>query len=77
MDIRDLLKLVTIGTDEECEACEFVICGPKSFFDDDVHTTCANCGAAIVHRPYVPTAPTKICMDCAALQIDAEKLPHA
>ncbi len=77
MDIDDILKLVTVGTDEECEACEFVICGPMSFFPDDVRLSCSNCGETIYHRPYVPKRPTKICMKCAAHQLEAESLPHA
>ena len=77
MDLRDILSLVTVATPEECEQTDFVICGPVSFFDDDVHTTCAHCAAPIVHRPDVPKTPAKICLDCFKLQAEAERLPHA
>ena len=41
----------------------YCVCGPRGYFRDDVHTRCA-CGAAIVHRPYVPASYVKICIDC-------------
>lgn len=56
---------VEIASDEECERATFVICGPTSYFVDDVHTTCAFCEVPVVHRPYAPKAPPKICMRCA------------
>jgi hypothetical protein len=55
---------VNVGTEEECEAATFVVCGPVSYFPDDVHTTCAWCQAPIVHRPHVPKTPVKICLAC-------------
>jgi hypothetical protein len=56
---------VDVVEDAEAEHCHFVMCGPASFFPDDVHTLCAFCGAGIVHRPYVPAKPPKICIACA------------
>ena len=53
-----------VVTTEEAAQATFVICGPVSYFPDDVHTLCAYCGAGIVHRPYIPAGPTKICMAC-------------
>jgi len=41
------------------------VCGPVSYFADDVHTTCG-CGAPIVHRPYVSAEAIKVCIGCAA-----------
>ena len=55
---------VIIGTPEECEAAAFVVCGPISYYPDDVHTLCSACGSPIVHRPYVPAKPPKICIPC-------------
>ncbi len=77
MDIDDLLKLVTVTSDEECDKADFVVCATTGFFDDDIHAACAHCGASIVHRPYVPPSPPKICLDCWMLQVGAEALPHA
>jgi hypothetical protein len=48
----------------EAETCSAVVCGNTSFFADDVRATCSGCGAAIVHRPYVPKTPPKICHQC-------------
>ena len=77
MNIRDILKLVKVGTDDECEGCDFVVCGPESPFDDDVHTTCSNCGTPVVHRQHAPKNPPKICIKCAIEQLKSEALPHA
>jgi hypothetical protein len=55
---------VNIATEEECERASFVVCGPTSYFDDDIHAQCAFCRAPIVHRPYAPKTPTKICIEC-------------
>jgi hypothetical protein len=56
---------VEIADAEQCERATFVVCGPVSNFQDDVHTLCALCGAGIVHRPYAPKTPPKICLTCA------------
>ena len=64
LKLGDRSITVNVGTPEECEAVDFVVCGPVSYFGDDIHTTCALCGAAIVHRPYVPVTPLKICVGC-------------
>jgi hypothetical protein len=55
----------------DSENVDAVVCGPKSFYVDDVHTYCAACACVgrltpIVHRPHAPKAPPNICMDCAA-----------
>lgn len=62
-----------VGTPEECEAASFVVCGAVSFFSDDIHTICSSCGEAIVHRPYVPITPPKICVPCMIGFVKAEK----
>ncbi|HEU01315.1 hypothetical protein LCGC14_0795550 [marine sediment metagenome] len=77
-DLKALIdRIGRVGTTAECEEADFVICGVDSFFDDDIHTKCSHCGAAIVHRPYVPKTPRKICVACCKLQMEAENLPHA
>ena len=56
----------------EAEAAAIVICAldqPPYYFGDDVHTTCASCGAAIIHRPHAPASAKKLCVDCADLLI--------
>lgn len=66
-DIADKVKLagldVNVVSDAACEHANYVVCGNESHFPDDVHTLCS-CGAAIVHRPYAPTRPPKICLAC-------------
>lgn len=54
------------------ERATFVVCGPANDFTDNVETTCAECGAAIVHRPYAPKAPIKICLRCARRHFESD-----
>lgn len=59
---------VEVGTEAECEQAAFCVCATADFvspFTDNVRTVCAGCGTAIVHRPYAPKAPPKICARCA------------
>ncbi len=56
---------VEIVDELTAERVDFVVCGPASYFPDDVHTTCAACERPIVHRPHVPMVPPKICVECA------------
>lgn len=53
-----------------------VICGPRSYFLDDVHATCA-CGAAIVHRPYVPADYVKACIPCGLAAVRVAEMAGA
>jgi hypothetical protein len=60
---------VKVADEAECEQATFVVCAPDApelaaSFPDNVHTRCAFCDAAVVHRPYVPKRPPKICIDC-------------
>lgn len=52
---------------EEIEAVDAVVCGyaEANHFADNIRTTCHDCERAIVHRPYVPKKPVKLCLDCA------------
>jgi hypothetical protein len=52
------------------EACDAVVCVriadmPVGHFPDDVIVDCAlGCGFQVRHRPYMPKAPPKVCMQC-------------
>lgn len=67
---------VNIASEAEAERADFVACGPRSYFSDDVHTTCARCLGAIVHRPSAPKRPPKVCVACA-LVLALELAPPA
>lgn len=69
-----VLSKIRVASKEECEQADVVVCGPTSHFGDDIHTFCSRCGADVVHRPYVPKKPPKICMACATL-MSKEKAP--
>lgn len=71
-------SLIPIVSDEEAEAADFVVCctaDMPSLFDDNVSTTCAECGTAIYHRPSIPKKPKKICIECA-LKLSEDTSPH-
>jgi len=59
---------IEVAEPEECEQASAVVCVPDSWgsgeFTDNVHTTCADCGCAIHHRPHAPNRPPRICIDC-------------
>ena len=59
------LDMVKPATQEEAEEGQVVVCGPDSYFPDDVRTFCADCLEPIVHRPHAPASAKKICMACA------------
>jgi hypothetical protein len=62
------LPPIKVVSQEEAEQSDMVICcpiGSPRYFDDDVETTCAECGTGIFHRPHVPKRPKKVCLDCA------------
>ena len=71
-NIDEILKRVKVVSAEEAEEADVVVCGPTSHFGDDVHTFCSRCGADIVHRPYVPKKPPKVCMSCATTMAKEE-----
>jgi hypothetical protein len=60
---------IHVVSEEACEEVDFVLCADADAptpFTDNVHTTCAGCGVAIIHRPYVPKKPMKVCLKCAS-----------
>lgn len=51
-----------------------LVCGPTSYFADDVPAHCATCDAPIVHRPHRPPDCVTICESCAAAAVIAGTL---
>jgi len=45
-----------------------VVCGPTSYFGDDVKTKCALCGAEVFHRPHVPDGK-RVCCACVVKEM--------
>lgn len=43
---------------------DVLVCSPRGFFPDDVHGECADCGAAVVWRPYAPADLRRVCIPC-------------
>jgi hypothetical protein len=69
------MEMVVPATPLEAESGDAVVCGPDSYFPDDIRTFCAECGEAIVHRPHAPAGARKICMGCAHTLIAADDNP--
>ena len=69
---------IQIVSEEEAEQVDFVVCGDAGMatpWPNNIQTTCAMCGAAIIHRPHAPKRPAKICVGCAVQRAEAGK-PH-
>lgn len=64
--MSDLLKGIKVVSDEEAEACDYVICMPEgpSPFDDNLTGFCCKCGIKVMYRWHAPRKPPKICMKC-------------
>lgn len=59
-----LIKATKVGTQEDAEATDYLVCGPVSHFDDDILGVCVSCGTAIVWRSHAPKKPKRICLGC-------------
>jgi hypothetical protein len=44
-----------------------IVCGPESFFLDDVKVNCADCGCEVFHRPHTPQGIC-ICLPCLVMR---------
>lgn len=54
--------------EDELESADFVVCVLASEtvpFKDNVFGFCCKCDAKVQHRPHVPVAPRKVCLECA------------
>lgn len=62
-----LIDGLSVQVLDEAEAArvERVVCASTSDRVDDVRTHCGLCGAPIIHRPYVPALPMKVCVTCS------------
>jgi len=45
----------------------FIICGPQSFFLDDVKVNCVDCASKLFHRPHAPKG-IHICLPCVIMR---------
>lgn len=72
IETRARSRGINIVDDATAATSDIVLCcraGPSPF-TDNVHTTCADCGAEIMHRPHVPKA-VKLCPACGGRRIAA------
>lgn len=63
---------------EECEKADIAVCvtlGTPTPFRDNVLAICADCGTPIIHRPYMPKRPRKVCIKCVAKRIAGGNAP--
>lgn len=63
--LPDALRRLPIKVDDSVTEGAVLVCADQGFFADDVAAVCAECGAAIVHRPHAPAETRKICLACA------------
>lgn len=48
-----------------------LLCAPVSYFLDDVHGACADCGDAIAWRPHTPAEAVRVCARCGLARMKA------
>jgi hypothetical protein len=61
------LPAIPLVSADETELADFVVCARRSpavALPGNVEAQCALCGAVIVHRPYMPKRPMKMCLEC-------------
>lgn len=66
-EITDLLSKIKVVSDDEAEACAYVVCvlaTAQTPFDDNELGTCCKCQRAVQFRPHAPKKPPRICMEC-------------
>ena len=54
---------------DDMESANYYVCAPatqRALFDDDLYDFCCKCGIKVRYRPHGPTIPKKICLPCAA-----------
>lgn len=71
--MTDVLKAHVIP-DDRIPAEALIVCcreGTPTPYTDNVGATCAHCAHPIIHRPYIPAANTKICLECAMIMSEA------
>jgi hypothetical protein len=65
---------VEIVSDAGAEKSDYVVCMPEgpSPFSDNLTGLCCKCGIKVMYRWHAPRKPPKICVDCAAKQVDSD-----
>jgi len=67
---------VIVGTLEQCEECDSVVCVPYDGVNlglpDNLTGTCHKCGRGVQFRPTSPKKPPKICMSCMVLEAERD-----
>ena len=69
---KKVLKRTKVVTQSEVEKSEYLVCGPYSHYEDDIHGECSLCGNSIVWRPHGPKSPKKICLNCFLIEAKGE-----
>lgn len=67
---------VHIGTQEEAEACNWLVCSRLTsplLMPDNLIDVCAVCGELVQHRPHAPVRPKKVCGDC----VENDRVPQS
>jgi hypothetical protein len=63
----DKLPIPIAVSDEEAEACDYLVCmpwDPESPFKDNFRGICCKCGITVMYRWHAPRKPKRICLEC-------------
>ena len=67
----DIDKFI-IGTPEDGEDCDCVVCAPYDGVNlgmpDNLTGTCSKCGCGVQYRPTSPKKPPKLCWNCMVIE---------
>lgn len=66
--LMEFVSKSKVGTQDRAEKTQYLVCGPRSFYDDDIHGKCTLCLVPIVWRPHAPKKPKRICLDCLLIE---------
>lgn len=65
---RQIIQKTRIGTRTDAENSDYLVCGPKSYYPDDVQGNCSLCHAVVYWRPNAPKRPARVCMQCLLIE---------
>lgn len=66
--LREVIEKTRIGTKSDAENSDYLVCGPKSYYPDDLQGNCSLCHVVIFWRPNAAKSPTRICIQCLLIE---------
>jgi hypothetical protein len=74
--IHPELPPIEVIPDEEAEKVDFLVCtlaDTPTPFEDNLVGNCHFCGKKVQYRWHAPRKPKRVCLECAVIQLEANK----